>query len=174
MKPKKLVIGLALIVLVCMALATCREKAGLGDKGLDPTDVEECGQAKVDEIDALVKEAEKYNSLYEENAKYSVSESSTMQCISQNVDKNSKMYEFNYIWNEEFQPIENLNHKKGMMAVLEVMANNPGSLKFMKLLVKNDYGIRFNVKGSISEKEISNELSVIDLMAFVRVVEQRN
>lgn len=58
-----------------------------------------------------------------------------------------------------------------MGAVLQEMANTPSSLNFMKLLVEEGYGIRFDVEGSNSHKNVSNSINSSEIAQMVELAQ---
>lgn len=122
-------------------------------------------------VERLVNEATKYNSLYGDEAKASISENNPMPNVHQKVDTISKMYEFDYIWYEQLSPMEKLNHEAGMRNVLNEMTKSIQSRNFMKILAEEGYGIRFNVMGNISGKKVSNEVTPDDIKDLITLSE---
>lgn len=120
-------------------------------------------------VQQLINEATRYNTLYGEEARQSLSERNPMPNVKQDVDTTNRMYVFEYIWFEDLQDMDKLNHAGGMRAVLQEMSSSPQSFNFMKLLVQEGYGIRFNVEGSKSGKKVSNEVSAQEVKDLVDI-----
>lgn len=117
--------------------------------------------------DRLEQEAATYNRYNVQT----ITPQNPMPNIRQEVDKTSKMYIFYYVWNEDVATMETLNHEAGMRAVLQEMANTPSSLNFMKLLVEEGYGIRFDVEGSNSHKNVSNSINSSEIAQMVELAQ---
>lgn len=162
--------ALTLLFILSLSFFSCSEKKE-PNNNVSETSAELIEEPCINGVSRLVIEATKYNSLYADEVKASLSEQNPMPNIHQNVDTISKMYEFDYIWYEKLSPMEKLNHEAGMRNVLDEMTKSPQSKNFMMILADEGYGIRFNVEGSISGKKVSNEVSNSEIKDLISLTE---
>lgn len=162
--------ALTLLFIVSLSFSSCSEKKE-ANNNVSEASAELIEEPSINGVSRLINEATRYNSLYADEVKASLSEQNPMPNIHQNVDTIGKMYEFDYIWYEKLSPMENLNHEAGMRNVLNEMTKSPQSKNFMMILADEGYGIRFNVEGSISGKKVSNEVSNNEIKDLISLTE---
>ena len=98
---------------------------------------------------------------------------SDMPCVHNKVDESSKLYIYEYLWNEDVCDISKLNqlnllnHEARMDIVLLEMKTNPESLEFMKLLAKENFEIVFKVEGNKTHKIIENKVSSAEIAKMI-------
>lgn len=166
---KTLVTGIMLVISITCVCCKNQRKENLKESS---NLVEKVMNPKVEEdkdLTWLKEEARNNTIMLKREISFNERMGTPIYLTSHKVDEYNKQYVFVYKCNQEVADMNKMNHHKAMKEVLAEMKNNEASLNFMKLLLKKDYGVRFEVIGSITGDTIINSESPDEIRKMIEL-----